>query len=800
METLWQDVRYGWRVLLQKPVFALVAVLTLALGIGANTAIFSVVNAALLRPLPYPDPDQIVVANIKTPQVPRDWAAYPDYLDYRRESRLFEHLSLWSAQSVNLTGVDEPSRVVASFVTANFFEMLGGVKPAHGRFFLPGEDEPGKPGVVVLSHSVWQSRFGGDQKIVGKSLILNNEPCTVIGILPADARFAFMDTDVYLPITKYPNFTLTRDRNSGGIIGRMKTGVRIEQAQAEMAAIAQQLAQQYLDTNKDRTVALMPLHELIVEDVRTSVLVLLGAVGFVLLIACANVANLLLARAASRKKEIAMRAALGASRLRLVRQMLTETMLLWLAGGVLGLLIGQWSVAALVAISPIDLSIGGELQMDAMVLGFTFLVATLTGVLFGLMPALHFSKPDVNETLKEGARGVAHGSSRARSVLVAAQLALALVLLIGSGLMVKSLLRVMSVDVGFQPEKLLTMEYRVPRNRYPEPHQQWNFHRTVVERVQAVPGVRAAAVMLALPFSGNGFVDAFVPLDRPQPASGQEPRALINRAHPDTFRTMGIPLVRGRGIEERDTPAAPRVVVVNQRLAEQFWPNEDPIGKTIKHVQSGETATIVGVVGNIRHFRIDEATAMQMYLAFAQMPHIFATLAVRTEGDPMVLSKTVREAVWSVDKDQPVWKVRSMESLVERSYGYRRFILTLLGTYASLALLLAAVGIYGVVSYMVGQRTQEIGIRVALGAQSRDILRLVLTNGALLTAAGLVVGTGAAVGLTRFLSTLVFQVKATDAATFAGAAAVLALVALVACYIPARRAMRVDPVIALRYE
>jgi putative ABC transport system permease protein len=534
--------------------------------------------------------------------------------------------------------------------------------------------------------------------------------------------------------------------------------------------------------------------------VRGSVLVLFGAVGFVLLIACANVANLLLARAASRKKELAMRAALGASRLRLVRQMLTETVLLWMAGGALGLLIGNWSVAGLVAISPIELPIGSVVQLDAAVLGFTFLVSALTGILFGLVPALHFSKPDVNEALKEGARGVAHGSNRARGLLVASQLALALVLLIGSGLMMKSLLRVLEVNLGFQPEKLLTMEYRVPRNKYPEPHQQWNFHRTVVERVKSVPGVRSAAVMLALPFSGNGFVDAFFPTDRPQPASGQEPRALLNRAHPETFRTMGIALLSGRGIEERDTPEAPRVVVVNRRLAEQMWPNEDPIGKTIRLMREAESVTVVGVVANIRHFQIDEATQMQIYFAFAQMPHIFATLVVRTDGEPMALSKAVREAVWSVDKDQPVWKVRSMESLVVRSYGHRQFILTLLGAYAGLALLLAAVGIYGVVSFTVGQRTQEIGIRMALGAQSRDILRLVLANGALLTATGLIVGAGAALGLTRFLSTLLFQVKATDAATFVGAAVVLAIVALLACYIPARRAMRVDPVIALRYE
>ncbi|HEV8263142.1 MAG TPA: ABC transporter permease [Burkholderiales bacterium] len=800
MQTFWQDVKYGWRILRQKPLFTLAAALTLALGIGANTAIFSVVNAVLLRPLPFRDAKRLVIVFAKTPTVRRDWVSYPDLLDWRKQNQSFEELAGYSSQSVNLTGVDEPTRVIGSFVTANFFKMLG-LEPVHGRSFRPGDDEPGAQRVVLVSEGLWRSRYGADPNLLGKTMILNAEAFTVAGVMPNSFADTWFGTDVYLPLPSYPNFSLDRGRASAGIFGRLKPGTRIEQAQSEMETIAGRLAQQYPDTNRDRTVSLLPLREGIVEDMRRSVLVLFAAVGFVLLIACANVANLLLVRAASRRKEIATRAALGASRWRLVRQMLTETVMLWCVGAVLGLMLGGWGISALLALSPSQsVPTGVPVELDRTVLAFMLCVSIFTGILFGLIPALHYSRPDFNESLKEGSRTVVQGSGVLRGLLVVSQVALALVLLVASGLMARSFMRMQSVNPGFDGQNLLTMEYRVPRNKYPQPKQQWDFHRMVVERVKGVPGVRSAAVVFALPLSGNGGTDAFELPGREPPPAGRGWRAQVNRAHPETFATLGIPLLRGRSVTWQDLPDTPPVVLVSQSMVDKYWPSEDPLGKTIKFLPGGEVATVVGVAGNIKQFGLDDAMAPQIWTAFAQNPHIFATLAARTERDPMVLAETVRRAVWSVDKDQPVWKVRSMESLLDRSLGPRRFMMTLLGIYSALALVLAAVGIYGVMSYAVGQRTQEIGIRMSLGAQPRDILRLVLARGSLLSLCGIVLGMIAAFGLTRFLQAQLFEVKATDPVTFALAGVALTAVALLACYVPARRATKVDPMVALRYE
>jgi putative ABC transport system permease protein len=801
MQTLWQDVRYGFRRLLKNPGFTIVAVITLALGIGANTAIFSVVNAALLRPLPYAQADQLMMVFSRNNQQRRNWVAYPDLQDWRRQSQLFSEFSAFTSQSVNFTGRDEPARLIGSFVSANFFKLLQ-VEIAQGRGFQPREDEPGAAAVAVLSYGLWRDRFGGDPKMLGQSLNLNGQPFTIVGVLPPDFQFSWGAAEVWMPFQTYPNFSLERGTASAAVLGRLKPGVTVEQAQTEMETISKRLAEAYPATNENRSAVVMPFQSVLVEDSRTALLVLLGAVGFVLLIACANVANLMLARAVTRQKEMALRAALGASRLRLARQLLTETLLLSLLGAALGLLIGRWSISALAANSPANLPSTVNINLDWTVLGFTLAVAVLTGIVFGLAPALRFSRPNVHDALKQGGKtsNAGSGRNRLRGALVITQVALALALLIGSGLMIRSFLKLSGVNPGFNPKNLLTMEYRVPRSKYPESYQQWDFHRQVVERVRALPGVQSAAVVLALPHSGNGGSTIFFPLDRPEAPKGQEPRALRNLADTYYFQTMQIPLLRGRVFTDQDGAEAPLSVVINQTFANRYWPNENPVGKQLRFPENNSVGSIVGVVGDVKHGSLDEPDAPQLYVPFAQRPFIFATLIARTQTEPLSLANAVRGAVWSVDKDQPVWKVRTMEFLLDRSANQNSFVIMLLGAFSALALLLAAVGIYGVISYSVSQRTQEIGVRLALGAQKNDIYKLVVGQGLLLTLLGVAAGLLASWGLTRFLSDLLFGVSPTDAPTFAGISLSLIAVALLASYLPARRAMKVDPLIALRAE
>jgi putative ABC transport system permease protein len=806
MNTLLQDLHYGVRMLFKHRGLTAVALVTIALGIGANTAIFSVVNAVLLRPLPFAEPEQLVVALTKTSKIPRDWVTYPDLRDWREQSELFTEFAGFAAQSVNLTGREEPDRLVGSFVSDNFFKLLR-VDVAEGRGFLRGEDDAGAQRVAIVSHATWRDRFGSDATLLGRSLILNGQPYTVIGVLPESFHFQWGDADVWMPIRSYPNFSDDRRKNAAAVIARLKPGVTLAQAQTEMDTIAARLAEQYPETNADRRVMVQSFQDFIVQDLKPSLLVLLGAVGFVLLIACANVANLLLARALTRQKEMALRAALGASRMRLVRQLLTETVMLSLVGGGLGLLLGVWGTRLLAANSPSDLPAGVTAKLDPAVLFFTLAISMLTGLLFGLAPALKFSKPDVYETLKEGGKTSGSGSVRsgARGVLVVSQVALALVLLIGSGLMIRSFLNLVRVAPGFNAENVLTLEYRVPRNKYPEGKQQWNFHKQVVERVSALPGVASAAVVLALPYSGNGGSIAFVPLDRPEPPKGDEPLAQRNSADAYYFNTMQIPLLSGRVFTEQDQAGTPPVVVINQTLARRFWPDEDPTGKPIRIVDSGITdsnvsATIVGVVGDVKHGSLDEKSTPQIYLSFAQNPFIFATLVVRTQTEPTSMAGAVRSAVWSVDRDQPVWKVRTVQFLINRDLGPRRFMMALLVGFAALALLLATIGIYSVISYSVTQRTHELGVRMALGAKAGDVLKLVIGQGMVLILIGVGVGLAAAVGLTRLMAGLLFGVTVTDPLTFAAISLVLTGVALGACFVPALRATRVDPMIALRYE
>ncbi|MBZ5536345.1 MAG: ABC transporter permease [Acidobacteriia bacterium] len=808
MDHLLQDLRHGLRLLAKSPGFTVVAVLTLALGIGANTAIFSLVNAVLLNPLAFPRESQLVVLTGQTHQEKRTGISYPEFEDWRRQSRSFSALSTWMTQSVNLTGVDEPQRVRGGFVSANFFDLLG-IRPAQGRAFLKGEDQPGRDRVAVVNYSLWQTRFGADPGLVGKQLILNGAVFTVIGILPQTFEFP-LDKDrdeIWMPVSSYPNFSRERSTYNLVGIGRLGPDATLSQAQVEMNTISQRLAEEYPDTDGQRHVVVALLHEVAVEEVRTSLLVLFAAVGFVLLIACANVSNLMLARAAGRRKEMALRSALGASRGRLILQMLTESVLLWLVGGALGLLAGNWGLHAIQMTAPLDFPPGIVPHLDGLVFGFTWLVAVLTGILSGLVPAFQFSRPDLNHTLKEGGRVSDEGSSRkwSQKLLLVSQVALSLVLLVGAGLMLKTVIRLSRTDPGFHPENLLTLEYRLPETKYPKAAEQWNFHREVVERVSALRGVQSAAVSLGIPFSGNFGSNPVVLLDRPEPPPGEEPIAETNLADTHYFETMGIPLIKGRWFFEHDEAGAPHVAVINQNMARRYWPGRDPVGQQIQlrdelSLFSKEPATIIGIVDNVKQQNLEDPASAQIYFAFKQNPNIFATLTVRTQADPMLFANTVRRAVWSVDKDQPMWKVRSLESMLDHSLGARRYLMFLLSIYAALALGLATLGIYGVLSYAVNQRFQEIGVRMALGAQTGDVLRLVIRDGMQLVLAGLGIGLLGALSLTRLMAGLLFEVTPTDLSTIAAVSALLAGVAFLGCYLPARRATRVDPMAVLRCE
>ncbi|HWQ03299.1 MAG TPA: ABC transporter permease, partial [Candidatus Nitrosotenuis sp.] len=775
----------------------------LALGIGSNAAIFSVLNAAIIEPLPLPDSDRIVTAFGRTKQSARTWMSYPDFQEWKKQSKTLEAISASVGQSVNLTGREEPQRLIGNFVSADFFQ-LAGVPPLRGRVMRPGEDQPGAALVAVVSERAWQNIFGADPQLTGKTLVLNNEPYEVIGIVPENYQRIF-NADVYLPYHKWPNFSQDRKQASVWALARLREGVELSEARAESETIFAQLAQQFPDTNADRQILLMKFHDLLAEEVTPSLLLLAGAVALVLLIACGNVAGLLLARGAARQKELATRVALGAGRARLVRQLLTESVLLWLAGGALGLLVGYWGAQGLMQIAPSDLPTGNEPAMDWRVLGFTMLVSLLTGILFGLAPALRFSRPDLNESLKESGRTSSGGAarSRLRSALVVAQTALALMLLVGAGLMVRSLLLALQVDPGFDPKNVLTMEYRVPRNKYPEGAQQNEFHQRVVERIRALPGVESACVVRALPLSqnaGRNFVN-FTVVGQPEPQPGSEPRALANFADNFFFETFRIPLLRGRTFDSRDHAQSPNVVVINEAMSRRFWPQGDAVGHSIRvRTATPVTATIIGVVGNIKNTGPEESEQLQIYAPQSQFPFIFNTLAVRTKGDPMGMVRDVRAAVWSVDREQPVWAIRTLETLLGRATSMRRFIASLLGGYSALALLLAAIGIYGVVAYSVTQRTHEIGIRMALGAQQKQILQLVLRYGLRLTAIGIGLGIAASLALTQFLEKQLFAVKPVDPLTFVGVPLLLTAVALLACFLPARRATRVDPMVALRYE
>ena len=801
------DLRYGVRMLWKNKGFTAVAVIALALGIGANSAIFSVVNTVLLRPLPYREPERLVMVWEDNSKIgyPHDTPAAANYIDWRDQNQVFEGMAATADVSFNLTGAGDPERFDGKRVSANFFKLLG-VEPQLGRTFLPEEDVPGANKVVVLSHGLWQRRFGSDASLVGKSITLNGEGYTVVGVMPADFQFKRQDVGMWVPIAFTPQQAASRGSHYLEVFARLKPDVSVERAQAEMSTIATRLQQQYPEQNTDLGVSVVSLHEEVVGNIRPALLVLLGAVGLVLLIACANVANLLLARAAVRQKEIALRTALGASRLRLVRQFLTESVLLAALGGVIGLLLSVWGVTLLKTFIPENISQVKSIAVDARVLGFTVLVTLLTGLVFGLAPALQASRFNLNETLKEGGRdaAAARGGNRIRGLLVVAEVAVSLVLLVGAGLLINSFMRLRSVDPGFRTDKLLTMSVVLPEQKYPDHARRAGFYTDMIRRVEALPGVRSAGVTNWIPLVMQG--DSIGVTIEGQPAPTGKPHIIVTRVvSPHYFGTMGIRLLEGRVFEEgRDRVDSPCVVVVGESVARKYWPGESALGKRLspgRPESEADWCQVVGMVKDVRQMELAAEPKPQMYFTYEQAD-LFAPrhLVVSTEGDPLALAGTVRKTVWEVDRDQPVSNVNTMEGVLSESIARQRFSTLLLGVFAGVALVLAAVGIYGVMSYSMAQRTREIGIRMALGAQKRDVLKLAVGQGLRLVVIGVGIGLIGAFALTRVMSSLLFGVSATDPATLVTISLVLVLVALLASYIPAHRAAKVDPLIALRYE
>jgi predicted permease len=807
MGTLMQDLRYSLRLLWKKPGFTLVAVLTLSLGIGANTAIFSVINGVLLRRLPYKDPERIVTLwqnNIKQ-GVARDDVSPANFLDWREQNQTFEEMSVIEPYSHSLTGEGEPESFKSWLVSDGFFKILG-TNALIGRTFLPEEYQPGKGQVVVLSYGVWQRRFGGDKSLVGRQLTLNGRPQTVIGIMPPGFEFAgsTVEREVWAPRATRPSDKQDRGSTYLRVIARLKSGVTLAQAQGDMTALAARLSQEYPQTNSEMGVTLVPLPEQLTERVRPTLIVLLAAVGFVLLIACANVANLLLARGAERQREFAVRAALGAGRTRLIRQLFTESIVLAGLGGVGGLLLARWGNDLILAFSPGGLLRGDQMSLDARVLLFALGISLLTAVIFGLIPSLQFSRPNLNEALKEGGRSVTGSFARhnLRNALVVSEIALALMLLIGAGLLVRSFVRLLQVDPGYATEKVAALEVHV-WGKYRTPEQRRNFFNETLLKISTLPGVEATGAVSSLPFVQMDSSTFFTIEGRPLPAPGQEPSAASMIATPDYFRAMNIPLRGGRFFNQFDKEDAAPVALINETMARRYWPGEDPTGKKINIPDYDDklvTHEIVGIVGDVRYKGLDSNPRPEFYVPHTQSPSGSMIYVVRTASDTAALLPAIKNQIWAVNKDIAFDRAVTIEQLLTRSLAERRFTLLLLASFSVIALLLASVGIYGLISYTTSQRTHEIGVRIALGAQTADILKLILRQGMTLTLCGVALGLAGAFLLTRFLQSMLFNISATDPLTFAAIPLLLALVSLIACYLPARRAMSVDPMVALRHE
>jgi putative ABC transport system permease protein len=819
MRTLWQDLRYGARMLWKRPGFTIIAVLTLALGIGANTAIFSVINAVLLRALPYSQPEQLVSVTGYNPV--RGWtnaqASLHDVLDWRTQNHTLAKLAVFNPGSVNLSGGTQPERVAYARVTGDFFAVLG-AEALLGRTLQPADDQPGRGNVVVLSHGFWQRYFGGDREVIGKTLTVDGTVCEVVGVMPPHVQFPNAETQLWKPIALKPETTGARDGRWLQVVGRLKPDVTLAQAQAEMELIAGNLAAQYPNTNKDWTVRLTPLETQQTATMRTVLLLLWGAVALVLLIACANVANLLLARAAQREKEIAVRSALGAGRWRIVRQLLTESLLLAVAGGTLGLLLAWWSVGWLAR-----LSLGDEQReagLDGRVLLYSLGLSLLTGIVFGLVPAFKASATNLTEVLKEGRRGLA-GSlrQRTRSLLVVGEIALTLVLLVGAGLLLRSFVAVLNVNAGFDPQHLLTMRIAPPQaqprpgeadeaffQRFAAERQQMaSFYRTLMEQVRTLPGVEAAGVINRPPLGGNWWGINLQREGSDERDANQRVFALARVIDPGYLQALRVPLLQGRTLTDLDHDKAQKVAVINQTMAHRYWPNENPLGQRLVLRKGMAPLKIVGIVGDVRYSGLEAPPDPTLYVPFAQavLGHWGdwgMTLAIRTSVEPTQLANAVRAQVQTLAPTLPLYAVSTMQQVLDEATTQRRANLLLLGLFAGLALLLAVIGMYGVISYSVGQRTREFGLRLALGAHPREVLALVLREGLVVTLLGITVGLAASWPLARFLATQLYETRTHDPLTFVAVPLLLLLVTLLACWIPGRRATRVDPMVALRCE
>ncbi len=807
METLLQDIRFGIRMLGKNRAFTFVALLTLALGIGANTAIFSVVNAIVFRPLPYSAPQQLVgvwTKDLKRPgsQYP---AAMPTFRDWQQQSQLFSGFAAYAFNRFHVSGNEGPDETRGVLATSNFFEVMG-VKPMLGRALQPADE---RERVVVIGDGLWRRRFNADQNVIGKTINLDSEPFTIIGVMPTSFRFPTPDIELWSslaslykldPKSSVGDWINNRSLRGYRVVGRFKDGVSQDQAQTEMNTIAERLAKDYPDSNGGTGVVLVPLRTQMVGDYQKPLVVLLVAVGFILLIACANVANLMMARTAARDREIAIRRAMGAGQFRLIRQMLTESVLLSTLGGLIGLLLATWGVQLLLALTPKDIPRLEGVSVDRSALLFTLVVSIGTGVLFGLAPVWHARKLSLNDSLREGGRGIAGLArvKRLRSLLVISEIALAVILLIGAGLMLKSFQRLTDVKPGFNPDNLLTMAVGLQFVRYHDPAKQVAFFDQALQRVRSLPGVVAAGACTSLPPSYIQQSSGFTMEGRPEEPGTQPPSAIYMPATPGYLEALGVPLLRGRTIADADTAQAPGIVVINQTLASRFFPREDPVGRRM--TISGVVRTIVGIVGDAKYQGLGVEAGPQAYVPYAQSPYPGMRVVVRTTTDPSSLISALRAQIQSVDSEEGPTRFALMTQLLSESVVQPRFNAFLIGLFAALAFILSAIGIYGVINYDVTQRTGEIGVRMALGAQSLDVLRLILTQGLVLTVGGLVAGLGGAILLTRFLSGLLFDVKPTDPLTYAVVAGLLAFVAIAACLIPARRASKVDPLVALRYE